>query len=420
MGWNSWDSWWANVTEEIVKKNADYVAAKLMHYGWEYVVVDIRWFVRNQTRGGYNTTNPDYVLDEWGRYFPAENKFPSAVGEAGFKPLADYIHGLGLKFGIHIMRGIPVEAVNRKLPVKGADGITADMIYSADQQCAWLKDNYTITADRPGAQEYYDSIFDLYASWGVDYIKVDDISRPYHKPEIELIRNAIGKTGRKIVLSLSPGETPVAEGEHVRLHANMWRMVDDFWDNWDHFIHELEVCGKWAPYTGPGHWPDADMLPFGRLSISSEDPSDGPRYCRLSHDEQYSVMTLFSILRSPLMFGGNLPDNDDFTLSLLINGEVLDMHQKSENNRELFRNENEVTAWTADDAASGDKYLALFYTGGTAGSARTVTFDMDRLGLIGAVKVRDLWRRQDIGSFSGNEFAPVINSHGTGLFRLSQ
>ena len=418
MGWNSWDCYGANVTEEDIKANVDYMAANLKQYGWEYIVVDIRWYVSNQNYGDYNKINPVYIIDEWGRYLPALNRFPSAADGAGFRPLADYVHGKGLKFGIHIMRGIPVKAVNEKLPVKGTDGINADQIYSASGQCSWLWDNYSIVPDKKGAQEYYNSVFELYASWGVDFIKTDDLSRPYHRGEIELIRRAIDRTGRPIVLSTSPGETPVGEGEHVKNHANMWRMVDDFWDRWDHVIHEFNICRNWPLYTGQGHWPDADMIPFGKINLTGLQ-SGGARQTCFTRDEQYTVMTLFVILRSPLMFGGNLPDNDIFTDSLLINTEVLYVNKNSKNNRELF-NEDGVIAWTADDSESDDKFLALFYCGtDNSGNKRIIPFDMTSLGFTEKVKVRNLWEKQNVGDFSGKDFSPELNLHGAGLYRLT-
>src|SRR5665811_1434224 len=190
--------------------------------------------------------------------------------------------GKDLKFGIHIMRGIPTKAVEQKLPIKGTNGITAQDIYSTENQCKWLRDNYTILADRPGAQEYYNSILNLYASWGVDFIKVDDLSAPiYHEKEIELIRNAIDQTGRKIVLSTSPGETPVVAAEHVSDHANMWRMVNDVWDEWHHIKHLIGVSQDWYPYIGSGTWPDCDMIPLGRISVRGERGAD--RMSRLTH-----------------------------------------------------------------------------------------------------------------------------------------
>ncbi|MGQ8335332.1 NPCBM/NEW2 domain-containing protein [Sunxiuqinia sp. A32] len=360
MGWNSWDCFGPSVVEDEVKANADYMAANLKDFGWEYVVVDIRWYVDNQTTGHYNAyDNSTFIFDEHGRYMPSPRRFPSAANGAGFKPLADYIHNLGLKFGIHIMRGVPKEAVFNKLPIKGTDKTAAD-IYSTDSECTWLQDNYTIVAEKEGSQEYYNSIFDLYASWGVDYVKVDDLSRPYHADEIEMIRKAIDQTGRPMVFSMSPGATPIDEHEHAAAHANMWRTIDDFWDNWAQLNYSFSKCAEWAPYIQPGAWPDADMLPLGKF-IRGERATD--RYTKFTKDEQYTLMTLWTMFKSPLMFGGNMPDNDEFTNSLLINSEVLDVHAHSINNKQWF-NENNVIGWTADDSKTGDKFIALFNSAG--------------------------------------------------------
>jgi hypothetical protein len=357
MGWNSWDCYGSTVEEHEVKANADYMANKLKAFGWEYIVVDIRWFVENDKAGGYNQTDARYVIDEYSRYMPDVRRFPSAADGMGFKKLADYVHSKGLKFGIHIMRGIPKVAVERKLPIKGTNGITADQIYSTELQCTWLRDNFTIEADKPGAQEYYNSLLELYASWGVDFIKVDDLSRPYHKGEIELIRKAIDRCGRPIVLSTSPGETPIDAAAHVKEHANMWRMVDDVWDTWAHITHLMDVSKKWYPYIASGTWPDCDMIPLGRISVRGERGAD--RMSSLSKDEQYTLMTFWTIFRSPLMFGGDLPSNDDFTLSLLTNSEVLDITNNSTNNR-LLSDDGNRTIWLADDPKSGDVFAALF------------------------------------------------------------
>ncbi|MDR0796909.1 MAG: glycoside hydrolase family 27 protein, partial [Tannerella sp.] len=286
MGWNSWDCYGPTVQEQEVKANADYMAEHLKAFGWEYIVVDIRWFVENDKAGGYNQTDPRYALDEYGRYLPAMNRFPSAANNKGFKPLADYIHSLGLKFGIHIMRGIPKVAVEKKLPIKDTN-FTANQIYSTDTLCTWLSDNYTVT-NKPGGQEYYNSIMELYASWGVDFIKVDDLSRPYHTSEIEMIRKAIDRCGRPIVLSMSPGATPFSEAKHASTHSNMWRMVDDVWDIWKDVTHLMQVAQDWYPYISPT-WPDCDMIPLGRISIRGE--RGGDRMTRLTSDEQYSLMS---------------------------------------------------------------------------------------------------------------------------------
>lgn len=241
MGWNSWDCYGPSVKEAEVKANADYMATNLKQYGWEYVVVDIRWYVDNQTTGTYNPySSSNFILDSYGRYMPSPTRFPSSASFVGFKPLANYVHEKGLKFGIHIMRGIPKLAVTNNLPIKGSTKRAAD-IYTTADQCTWLQDNYTILASKEGAQEYYNSIFELYAEWGVDFVKIDDLSRPYHQDEIDLIRKAIDRCGRPIVLSMSPGETPVEKFSHVKTHANMWRTVDDFWDNWSQLNYQFGV-----------------------------------------------------------------------------------------------------------------------------------------------------------------------------------
>jgi len=357
MGWNSWDCFGPTVTEQEVRANADYMAGHLKQFGWQYIVVDIRWYVENDKAHGYNEKNPVMNIDEYGRLIPAVNRFPSSAGGKGFRPLADYVHGLGLKFGIHIMRGVPRLAVERRTPVPGTN-VTAGDIYSTLNRSTWLQDMYTVDAGKRGAQDYYNSLFSLYASWGVDFVKVDDISSPYHGEEIAMIRNAIDRCGRPIVLSLSPGPTPLEDADHVSAHANMWRIIGDFWDNWTQLEEHFALFERWTPYMRPGHWPDGDMLPLGKIGIRAE--QGDPRMADLTRDEQRTLMSLFVICRSPLMFGGNLPENDQFTLDLITNGEVLAVLQRSRNNRLLFDDGGRL-AWLADDAGSGDKYVAVFY-----------------------------------------------------------
>lgn len=411
MGWNSWDCFGPTVIEDEVKANAGYMAENLKLFGWEYIVVDIRWFVENDKALGYNQTDPKYNMDEFGRFIPATNRFPSAANGAGFKPLADYIHSKGLKFGIHIMRGIPVIAVEQNTPIKGTNFKARD-IYSDTLQCAWLRDMYTVVAEKPGAQEYYNSLFELYASWGVDYIKIDDLSRPYHQGEIEMIRKAIDSCGRPIVLSTSPGATPLEKAEHIKANANLWRICDDFWDDWKYMAPMFELCRNWAPHSGPGHWADADMLPLGRIGIRAERGEN--RMTRFTADEQYTLINLWSIFRSPLMFGGNLPDNDEFTLSLLTNKEVLEINQNSINNREL-KNSDGLIVWTADVPGSPDKYVAFFNTGNER--SETINLNLSELNLEGSFVAKNLWAK-DTTELSNGLLSKEIAPHASAVFRL--
>jgi hypothetical protein len=413
MGWNSWDCYGPTVTETEVKANADYMAKHLKQHGWEYVIVDIRWFVENDKAGGYNEKDPIYTMDEYGRFMPAIKKFPSAADGHGFKSLADYVHSKGLKFGIHLMRGVPVSAVNKKCPIMGTS-LTAADIYSDKLQCNWLHDMYTIDTLKQGAQEYYNSIFKLYASWGVDYVKVDDLSRPYHHGEIAMIRKAIDQSGRAMVFSTSPGATPLAKAAHVMQHANLWRICDDFWDNWGALKPQFKRCAAWAPYVGAGHWPDADMLPLGKISIRGE--RGGERMSGFTRAEQYTLMNLWAIFRSPLMFGGDLPSNDDFTLSLLTNDQVLAVNQHSEANRQL-KEENGRIVWVANVPGSQDKYVAIFNINDNQSSE--VSVSLAELGIKGKYKVKDLWTGHE-KALENSRLTVMLEPHASMLVRFSK
>ena len=416
MGWNSWDCYGASVTEEEVRENALYMAAHLKQYGWEYVVVDIQWY----EAGAHSSTYRPFVeleMDEYSRLIPAPNRFPSSANGAGFKPLADYVHNLGLKFGIHIMRGIPRQAVHRNTPILGSVH-TAREIASTNSICAWNTDMYGVDAKKEGAQAYYNSLLDLYASWGVDFIKVDDCSRSfigvtdYFEQEIELLRHAIDHCGRDIVLSLSPGPTPIERAEHLKAYANMWRMTNDYWDRWEDLLFEFEKCHEWSMHVGPGHWPDADMLPIGHIGIRSCEHGRGNRQSLFTHDEQMTMLTLWCIFRSPLMLGCELRESDEFTLSLITNEEVLRVLNHSHGARQLYRH-LETIAWFSFDDEAG-YYLALFNIGD---EGKKVSTSLQSLGLDGAYTVRDLWKKENLCIVS-DTFELEIASHGTRFIRL--
>ena len=352
LGWNSWDCFGTTVTEQQVKEQADAMAKYLLPSGYKYLTVDIQWY-EPEAKGHAYDPKAVLTMDEYGRLTPGLKKFPSAADGKGFKSLADYVHSKGLKFGIHIMRGIPRQAVEKNTPVLGTSAKAQDIALT-NSRCAWNPDMYGVDATKPEGQAYYNSIVQMYADWGVDFIKCDDISRPYDKvqeAEIEALRNAIDKTGRPILLSLSPGATPIIAGEHVMNHANMWRITDDFWDRWGLLLAMFERLDVWTPYRGPGHFPDADMLPIGTIEFK--------RPTNFTKNEQYTLMSLWAIGRSPLIFGGDMTKLDDFTKEMLTNPEMLKVNQLSTNNRQVSRDKN-LIVWTADVPNSKDKYVALF------------------------------------------------------------
>lgn len=413
LGWNSYDCFGMLATEHDIKVNADYMAAHLKTFGWEYVVLDYLWYAEGLTAQNIREKDPVQNIDEYGRLIPSIALHPSSKGGKGFKPLADYVHGLGLKFGIHIMRGIPIQAVEKNTPILGSKARAREVANPSDG-CSWYQGLSGVNVAMPGGQNYYDSIVHLYAEWGVDYIKADDMSSPYHAAEIAALGLAIRNCGRPMVLSLSPGPAPLDQVSHLRTWASLWRVSGDFWDEWPKVLEQFGLCRAWAPSIAPGHWPDADMLPLGKLSIRTDLMEQSTRWSRLTRDEQLTVMTLWAIFRSPLMFGGNMPDNDAFTLSLLTNAAVLDVDQNSVHNRELF-SRGGLVAWAADVPDSRDKYLALFNSTDKGPSAVTVTGD--ELGVKGRFLIRDLWAGTELGAFE-RSFSAMLRAHGAGLYRV--
>ena len=372
MGWNSWDCYYSSVTEKEVMQNAHYLVDNdLVKHGWEYVVVDIRWYCNHPSLGGgnYNQRGTQgYVLDEYGRYLPSPTRFPSAMVDGenqGFKALADSIHKMGLKFGIHIMRGVPKSVVGSSYKLKGSEETAWTRVYSSTSPaCTWLQDNLTVRNNDYG-QLYYNSIFDLYAEWGVDFVKVDDLARPFYTNEIKMIRKAIDQTGRPIVLSLSPGKTQYSYAQQCLENANMWRMMDDLWDSWSAVDAVFAEANAWSQYAQPGNYADCDMLPLGQIAMTIADAgytgADRGRWTNLTHDEQLTMMTLWGICHSPLFFGGEMTKNDAFTLSLLTNEEYHQMHKYGTDAHQVVNNSGTgQTLWTSTDPATGNRYLALF------------------------------------------------------------
>ncbi|MGA2847439.1 MAG: glycoside hydrolase family 27 protein [Terracidiphilus sp.] len=371
MGWNSWDAYGFTIDENDFKANVT-VLAGMKQYGWSYAVIDEGWYMADPF--GKNLEARKYLWDGNGYLIPVDKRFPSSANGAGFKPLADWVHAQGLKFGIHIVRGIPRQVVKDNLPIAGSSFHAAD-VADMDSPCPWDEGNWGVK-DNAAGQAYYDGMLNLYAGWGLDFIKVDCISdRPYRISEIKQIAEAIRKTGRPIVLSLSPGPTNLQHAAEVAKYAQMWRIADDHWDGWM-FPHkpgdgefpfgvrdEFDRLAAWAPYVKPGGWPDADMLPDG--SLTPHPGWGGPRQSRITQDEQRTEFTLFAMARSPLIYGGNLIKLDDFTRSLMTNKDVIEINQKtweSQPVKDLPVGFENVRVWTASEEAFANppEFLALF------------------------------------------------------------
>jgi len=420
MGWNSWDAYGLTITEPQFRANVEVQASKLKPFGWDYAVIDEGWFLENPE----DRPTPDkliYGLDAFGRYVPVTRRFPSAgTGDArSFEELGRWVHGTGLKFGIHIVRGIPRESVRRNLPVDGSSFHAVDVAATGDA-CPWDPTNWGVR-DNAAGQAWYDSLLRQYAAWGVDLLKVDCISNhPYKESEIRMIRRAIERSGRAMVLSLSPGPTSLEHAKTVGELAQMWRISDDIWDVWESsqpwpqtVKGQFARLASWAKYAKPGNWPDADMLPIGELR-PFPGGNGGPRSSKLTHDEQRTLMTLWSMGRSPLIVGANLTMLDDWTSSLLTNRDLIRVDQTASASRQVSQ-AGDVIAWTAD-LPGGEMALAVFNVGDVPAA---VFQAFTAYGLkSGAWRSREVWTGQENSAQTGVKV--TIPPHGCLLLTLRQ
>lgn len=417
MGWNSWDCYGAGVTEDELLGNAEFMRDRLKQYGYQYVVCDIQWY-EPAAKGNVYNNFADLCMDEYSRLIPAVNRFPSSANGAGFKPIADKIHSMGLKFGIHIMRGIPRQAVHRNTRIYGTTARARD-IASQFSLCPWNTDMYGVDTEKRGAEEYYDSLFKLYASWGVDFVKVDDIANTEFSPqnpysaekEIEMIRAAIDRSGRDMVLSLSPGPAPLNKAEHLSENANMWRISGDFWDRWDKLLNMFSLCEKWYTYVKDGSFPDCDILPLGKLCIDGSYMGDMGRDSGFTKEEQKTMMTLWAVFRSPLFFGGELRLTDNYTLSLVTNPEVINVNQNSE--KPLFvYNKGGIAVWQTK--IENCTAVAVF---NLSDEEKHYKLSFLNLGIENVRAVRDLWARKDIPKCE-NDVTVSLKPHSSEFFEI--
>ena len=367
MGWNSWDSYGLRIDEQQFRDNVRAMAAKLKPSGYTYAVIDEGWYMANPE----DRPKPEllkYEFDRTGRFIPVTTRFPSALQNSqntGFEQLGKWVHSQGLKFGIHVIRGIPRESVSRNLPIEGTSFKARDAADVTDA-CPWDPTSWGIK-DNAAGQAWYDSLLHQYAKWGVDFLKVDCIAdHPYKGSEIRQIATAIRNSGRDVVLSLSPGPTAIEHQAEVAGLSQMWRMSNDIWDVWQGrgwpigVRDQFENAARWAQYAKPGNWPDADMLPVGELR-PYPDVGPGPRHTRLTAAEQQTLLSLWAMARSPLIVGANLTLLDKDTLGLLTNAAILRIDQTATASRQVL-SEGNLVVWTADLPGNGHA-LAAFNLG---------------------------------------------------------
>jgi alpha-galactosidase len=399
MGWSSWNCWGDAVSQEHVLSSARAMVAKgLREHGWSYINIDDGW---QGPRGGeFNALQPN-------------KKFPD------MKALADEIHALGLKFGIY------------SSPWRGTyAGYVGGSSDNSDGTYAWVasgdvNENYRLNKDpkapgaKPtwinwkfGAHSFAAADARQWAKWGVDYLKYDWF--PNDVPHVSEMTDALRATGRDIVYSLSNTGIYDHAPDYVRL-ANVWRTTGDINDSWVSVSRNGFSQDRWAAYTGPGHWSDPDMLVLGMVGWG---PNLHPTH--LTPDEQYSHMSLWCLLSSPLLLGCDVAQLDDFTLGLLTNDEVLAIDQDSLGKQATQISNQDGHVVYAKTLEDGSFAVGLFNRGETES---TVGVKWGPWGTLATPDgdatfvVRDLWRQKDLGSFKG-KFETKVASHGVVLVRL--
>jgi hypothetical protein len=419
MGWNSWDSYGLTIDEAQYRANAKALSS-LRKYGWSYAVIDMGWYMANPN--GKDRAARNFEINGNGLLEPVVARFPSASGGAGFRPLADWVHRQGVKFGIHIMRGIPRGAVERNTPIAGTAFRASDAADTTDA-CGWDDGNWGVR-DNAAGQAFYDSAVAEYAKWGVDFLKVDCISdHPYKPAEIRMLAAAIKKSGRPILLSLSPGPTQLEHAAEVARYAQMWRISNDIWDSWQFanptpdgypsgVTTAFDNLARWNRYVRPGGWPDADMLPFG--SLRPHPGMGDPRDSGLSHDEERTQFSLWAISRSPLMLGANLTELDPFTRSLITNGRIIAINQtawESHPLADLPPGFEQARVWTARGKAG--RYVALF---NLKDQPSELSATWERLGISGRHSALDLWSGARLPA--SGQVKVTLPAHGSAVYLL--
>ncbi len=411
-GWNSFDSFGGYLHEAAAFTQLEALASKLAPAGYNFFVVDIGWYGEYELKPGTLLPMPRSKhaarvhLDTFGLPQPSRCYFPN-----GFGPLIERTHALGLKFGLHVMRGVPRQAVTEHLPVQGT-GVTAADIADPSSTCPWCHYNYGIDLRRPGAQAYYDALVARLAGWGVDFIKADDITA--YPLEIEAMARAIAKCGRPIVLSLSHGGEADVRLRSCYEQSDMVRITKDIWDDVPSIERSFQAWAYWQPLTRAGFWPDLDMIPFGDLQTMSPEPMPGElpagdnpslcgkgyrRRCGLSLDERRTFITQRALAASPLFVGGDLTTLPAEDLSMLTNPAMLACNRNGVSG-ELVYARGDVQVWqAASRIVAGAGWLGVFNRN-PAHEPEGIVLTPERLRLPSPTLLHDVWHDQPLGPLS--------------------
>ena len=424
LGWNPYDGFDWCFRESDLLSAVDAMESTLKPVGYNLMMVEYYWYLDLNSETMY--------LDQHARPQPDPNRFPSAIGEQGFKQLSAYLHSKGLLFGLHTMRGINHMAVQQKLGVLGTN-YTADQIVDLTKPCPWVGGSttapyalfYSVNMSHPGGQTFYNSLYAQYAEWGVDVIKNDCVWLDYVPDQIEATSKAIAASGRPMLYSLSPGMDDPQATKLVLPMVNFWRQNDDTWDDWPRIVNHFASSARQQPFIGshgryglPG-FPDLDILPLG--FIGDEGQCHGPsRQSKLTEQEQITVMTLWIIVRSPLQVSGDLSRFSGFLMSLLTNEDALAISANSTNTNFLFSNSS-MAVWRSDDvlwSQTGVSYTSIHNLLDYSTNISIPVTDVRGSQGGKVCEVFDVWGgtvQKQLSTISA-----TLDGHGSALYKLSR
>ncbi len=361
-------------TEDFLLTTITYISQYLKDFGYEYIIIDDSWYAGAES-------------NEQGFYIPTDSQFKSAKDGAGFKVLSDYIHRQNLKLGLHILPYIPDVAVLNNICLPDGKTFISEITKLAGNQ-------YVIDFDKFGAINYYEYLFNLYASWGIDLIYIDLTVFKYN--ELSYISEALKNCDHTMLLYVSSPIINYTEMDYISQHANMWPISDTFLNGWSDILNAFKLCKLWHPIVGNNSWP---IFPF----IASELKN------RFTFNEQMSLLTLCAILKSPIIFDGNFKELPNETQALLTNMDVLSLLKRSHAAYELSYSDEHIT-WTTQ-ANDGSRYLAIFNI--TPKNFVITT----NLNLPNTYKLYDLWTHENLQEVTGS-FSLDVPPHGVRLIKL--
>ena len=402
LGWNSYNCYGSQINGKLTSENLDAFIQKLKPYGYEYFVLDAGWYRHYDIKPGEIwPTDGDKAylnIDEYGRFIPSEVNFPD-----GFKEIVEHAKAHGIIFGIHLMRGIPREAVKKNLPIKGTRYFARD-IADVNDTCNWSSLNYGVDMDKAGAQEYYNSIIELVASWGVGFIKYDDI---VHKPrEINAVANALEKFAPDMVLSISPGNDIDPEYFETYRRADMIRISRDIWDLKEDLEITFERWEEILPYADKGFWLDMDMIPLGHIRINYpltlNKLRSGRGYERMdnfSYAQKKTFITQRAMAASPLFMGGALTSSPKIVFELITDMDMLACNQNGVTGELVTRISDystKIDVWkTPHKSMANEGWIGVFNRNQYM---ELIKFEKEELGLDKTVsyKLYNIWGKEII------------------------